>query len=345
MHTDIRNMDTDGIAAFLEQVGEKAFRAKQIHEWLWKRNARSFDEMTNLPLGLRKSLRKNFIINGLSEDTELVSSDNTRKFGYCTFDDLLVEGVLIPSSGRVTACISSQIGCPLNCGFCATAKLTKRRNLEAGEIIDQVHMLQESAMKKYSMNLSNLVFMGMGEPLLNYDQVIRAISLIISPEGLGFSPRRLTLSTVGLVEGIRRLGDDGVRFTLAVSLHSADDEKRSEIMPVNKSNPLTELSAAIRYFHEKTGTRITYEILLMKDINDSITDARKLAEFCRITPCKINLIEYNQVEGSPFIGSSRKRFEAFAAFLESKNMVVNKRRSRGHDIAAACGQLAGQTGS
>jgi 23S rRNA (adenine2503-C2)-methyltransferase len=344
MLTDIRKKDIDGIAVFLKELGEKAFRAKQIHEWLWIKNARSFDEMTNLPLGLRKDLCKHFTIRGLGMDREMVSSDKTRKYGFRTYDDLLVEGVLIPSSDRVTACISSQVGCPLNCSFCATAKLRQRRNMDAGEIVDQVHLLQERSMEAYHRKLSNLVFMGMGEPLLNYEEVMRAVSMIISPGGLGFSPRRLTLSTVGIADGIRRLGDDGVRFPLAVSLHTADDELRSKIMPVNRSNPLSRLSKAISYFHEKTGTRVTYEILLMNDINDSIADAVKLAEFCRITPCKINLIEYNRVDGSPYKSSPPGRMKAFADYLETKNLVVNVRRSRGHDIEAACGQLAGRAG-
>jgi len=339
---DIRNLEIEEIIAFVEEQGEKAFRARQIFEWLWKKNAGGFDRMSNLPLKLRNSLSDKYVIKVLNPGTEIVSSDKTRKYGFRTSDDLLVEGVLIPASGRVTACISSQIGCPLNCSFCATAMLKSRRNLETGEIVDQVHLLQEASLKAFGKKLSNLVLMGMGEPLLNYENVMRAILIIISGEGLGFSPRRITLSTVGLADGIRRLGDDKVRFPLAISLHSADDEKRSLIMPVNKSNPLSKLADSIKYFHQQTGTRVTYEYLLMKDFNDSVSDARQLAEFCRITPCKVNLIEYNEVKGSPWKRSPAERFEAFAGFLESKNMVVNIRRSRGHDIAAACGQLAGQ---
>ena len=342
MTLDIRNQTQEEITLFVEEQGEKAFRARQIYEWLWKKNASDFEQMSNLPQPLRESLKKNYVIRRLNPATELVSSDKTRKYGFHTFDDLLVEGVLIPATGRVTACISSQVGCPLNCIFCATARLRSRRNLETGEILDQVHLLQDGSVKAYGRKLSNIVLMGMGEPLLNYENVLRSISILISTEGLAISPSRITLSTVGLVDGIRRLGDDKVRFPLAISLHSADEQKRSLIMPVNKSNPLPALAEALKYFHQQTGTRITYEYLLLKDFNDSLADARQLAEFCRITPCKVNLIEYNEVEGSPYKRSNRNRFEEFAGFLESKNMVVNIRRSRGHDIAAACGQLAGQ---
>lgn len=342
MPLDIRSQNLEEITSFVEELGEKAFRARQLYEWLWKKNAGDFEQMSNLPQHLRERLKEKYIINRLNRATELVSIDKTRKYGFRASDDLLVEGVLIPAAGRVTACISSQIGCPLNCSFCATSRLKSRRNLETGEIIDQVHLLQESSLKAYGRKLSNLVLMGMGEPLLNYENVMRAISLLTSEEGTGISPRRITLSTVGLADGIRRLGDDKVRFPLAISLHSADEQKRSLIMPVNKSNPLSALAGSIQYFHRQTGTRVTYEYLLMKDFNDSLADAGQLAEFCRITPCKVNLIEYNEVEGSPYKRSPKERFETFAGFLESKNMVVNIRRSRGHDIAAACGQLAGQ---
>ena len=343
MPLDIRNQEMEEISAFVDKQGEKSFRARQIYEWVWKKNAGSFDQMSNLPQSLRESLKKSYSINRLTISTELISKDKTRKYGFRTLNDQIVEGVLIPSGERITACISSQIGCPLNCSFCATARLKNRNNLQAGEMFDQVHLLQEKATKAFGRNLSNLVFMGMGEPLLNYENVLRAIYYITSGVGLGISPRRLTLSTVGLKDGIRRLGDDKVRFLLAVSLHSANEKKRSHIMPVNKSNPLTELAESIRYFHRQTGTRIIYEYLLLKDFNDSTEDARELAEFCKITPCKVNLIEYNQVKDSPFQKSTKDRTEAFAGFLESRNMVVNIRRSRGHDISAACGQLAGQS--
>ena len=342
MQVDIRSQQEADIVEFLKAQGEKPFRSRQIFEWLWAKSAGSFDEMTNLPLALREALKKAYSIPGLSIHAELASKDGTRKFTFATSDDHLVEGVLIPAGGRVTACISSQIGCPLNCSFCATATLKNRRNLIAGEIFDQIPLLEERSMKAYGKKLSNIVLMGMGEPLLNYENVMHAIFFLTSESGLGISPRRITLSTAGLKDGIRRLADDRVRFHLAISLHTANEQKRTRIMPINKSNSLKDLAESIRYFHQQTGTRITYEYLLMKDFNDSLEDASELAEFCKITPCKVNLIEYNEVEGSPFKRSARESFQAFYNFLEARNMVVNIRRSRGYDIAAACGQLAGQ---
>jgi 23S rRNA (adenine2503-C2)-methyltransferase len=338
---DIREADEQEIRDFILRENEKPFRTRQIMDWIWKKGARDFSRMSNLPLALRDSLSKNFGFSTLEKKTEQVSRDGTRKYGFSGVDGLLAEGVLIPSRNRVTACISSQIGCLLNCSFCATARLKDRRNLTAGEIYDQVMLLQESSNAAFGRGLTNLVFMGMGEPLLNYDDVLRSIYYISSDAGMGISPRRITLSTAGIVEGINRLASDRVRFDLAISLHTANNDKRSLIMPVNKSNPLPALSVAIQNFHLQTGLRITYEYLIMKDFNDGPEDARELAEFCRITPCKVNLIEYNQVPGSQYTKTTPGRLEAFREFLESRNMIVNIRRSRGEDIDAACGQLAG----
>ncbi|MBA7568075.1 Dual-specificity RNA methyltransferase RlmN [subsurface metagenome] len=340
---DLRELEEKEIREFVSAHDEKPFRARQIMEWLWKKSVYDFDRMSNLPSSLRDALRKNFSISSLTVKTEQVSTDRTRKYGFSGTDGNLVEGVLIPSRQRVTACISSQIGCLLNCSFCATPKLKNRRNLTAGEIYVQVSLLQEQSLAWYGRGLSNLVFMGMGEPLLNYENVLRSIHFITSETGMGMSPRRITLSTVGLVEGINRLARDKVKFDLAVSLHTANNEKRSRIIPVNKSNPLPALSEAIQHFYGETGLRITYEYLLMKDFNDGLADAKELAEFCRITPCKINLIEYNEVEGSMQKKTSPERLQAFKEFLDSRNMVVTIRRSRGQDIDAACGQLAGRS--
>ncbi len=340
---DLRELEEEEIREFVSAQDEKPFRARQIMEWLWKKSVYDFDRMSNLPSSLRDALRKNFSISSLTVKTEQVSTDRTRKYGFSGTDGNLVEGVLIPSRQRVTACISSQIGCLLNCSFCATSKLKNRRNLTAGEIYVQVSLLQEQSLAWYGRGLSNLVFMGMGEPLLNYENVLRSIHFITSETGMGMSPRRITLSTVGLVEGINRLARDKVKFDLAVSLHTANNEKRSRIIPVNKSNPLPALSEAIQHFYGETGLRITYEYLLMKDFNDGLADAKELAEFCRITPCKINLIEYNEVEGSMQKKTSPERRQAFKEFLDSRNMVVTIRRSRGQDIDAACGQLAGRS--
>lgn len=337
---DIRQLEEKDIREFLSRNGEKSFRSTQIMDWLWNKSEVDFGVMSNLPAALRIALSDEFHIQSLSLSQEQVSSDGTRKYGFSSEDGLIVEGVLIPSKDRVTACISSQIGCPLKCTFCATGRLSPRRDLLSGEIFDQVNKLQEKSREAYGRGLTNLVFMGMGEPLLNYDNVLRSIQHMTSGVGLGISPRRITVSTAGITGGIRRLASDKVKFELAISLHTANNEKRNSIMPVNRNNPIPELSDAISEFHRSTGTRITYEYLLMKDFNDSLEDARELAEFCRISPCKINLIEYNEVEGSGQQKTLPGRMKAFAEFLESKNLVVNIRRSRGEDIDAACGQLA-----
>ncbi len=344
MLKDIREVDGTEITSFVQAQGEKAFRGRQIMEWLWKNGVTDFDRMSNLPARLRESLKEHFTLSGLFIKTEQISKDKTRKYGFECPDGLLVEGVLIPSQERITACLSSQIGCPLNCSFCATARLKTRRDLSVGEIFDQVVLLQDASQEAYGTHLSNLVFMGMGEPLLNYDNVTLAISHMIDEKGLGISPRRITLSTAGLTKGITRLAHEKVRFKLAISLHTANEVKRNALMPVNKSNPLPALADALKIFHQETNTRITYEYLLIKDFNDSLRDARELAEFCKITPCKINLIEYNEVAGSTHQKTTTERMQAFADFLESKNMIVNIRRSRGHDIDAACGQLACKSG-
>ncbi len=344
MLKDIREIDGIEITSFVEAQGEKPFRSRQIKEWLWKSGVTDFDSMGNLPARLRESLKDHFTISGLQIKTEQISRDKTRKFGFLCPDGLLVEGVLIPSMGRVTACLSSQVGCPLNCSFCATARLASRRNLSVGEIFDQVVLLQNASQEAFGTHLSNLVFMGMGEPLLNYDSVIAAISHMTAEKGLGISPRRITLSTAGLTKGINRLAKEKVKFNLAISIHTVNDTKRDSLMPVNKSNPLSELAESLKFFFQETGTRISYEYLLMKDFNDSLKDASELAEFCKITPCKINLIEYNEVEGSKHHKTTPERMQAFVDFLESLNMIVNIRRSRGHDIDAACGQLASKSG-
>jgi 23S rRNA (adenine2503-C2)-methyltransferase len=341
---DIREVDGTEITSFVKAQGEKPFRTRQIMEWLWKSGVTDFDRMSNLPARLRESLKEHFTSSGLLIKTTQISRDKTRKFAFQCPDGLLVEGVLIPSLGRITACLSSQVGCPLNCSFCATARLKNRRNLSAGEIFDQVVLLREASHEAYGTHLSNLVFMGMGEPLLNYDNVTGAIYHMTDEMGLGISPRRITLSTAGLTKGITRLAHEKVKFNLAISLHTANETKRNTLMPVNKSNPLSDLADALKLFYQETNTRITYEYLLMQDFNDSIRDARELAEFCKITPCKINLIEYNQVAGSTHQKTTPERLQAFSDFLESKNLIVNIRRSRGQDIDAACGQLACKSG-
>lgn len=337
---NIRNLSVSEIKSSIEELGEKGFRAKQIFEWLWKKNAATFDEMSNLSLDFRIQLNEHFYIDKISVEDQQISSDKTIKCAFTIEEGKVVEGVLIPTTNRMTACISSQVGCSLACKFCATGKLKLMRNLTAGEIVDQVAYLKSEAENRYKTQLSNIVYMGMGEPLLNYKHMLRSTELITSPEGLGMSPKRITVSTAGIAKMIKKLGDDAVKFNLALSLHAANDEKRSKIMEINDSNNLESLSEALVYFHEKTGTRVTFEYIIFKDFNDSITDAKELVEFSRCVPCKINIIEYNPIDDAEFQQADIKKVDDFAAYLENHGLVVNIRRSRGKDIDAACGQLA-----
>jgi len=337
---DIREITTEELAQFLVSHSEKPFRAKQIHEWLWKKAVGSFAEMTNISAELKELLAQNFTFKATTIFKELKSTDGTIKTAFRLFDGAIVEGVLIPFGNRATACISSQVGCALACTFCATGELGFKRNLNFTEIFDQVVLLMRQAKTHYNTNLSNIVFMGMGEPLQNYNNVMNAIQRITSPDTLNISPSRITVSTSGLTKMIRKLADDKAKFNLAISLHASTDVKRSAIVPVNKTNPLHDLSDALKYFYAATKTRITLEYLILEKFNNSIEDARNLATFCKAFPCKINIIEYNKVPGSSFEKASEKSVREFVTFLETKNLIVNIRKSRGEDIAAACGQLA-----
>lgn len=336
----IREFDKAQLIQALEALGEKAFRARQIFEWLWKKNAATFDEMTNLSFELRERLKENFFIDHIELQDQQISSDKTIKCAFSVGDQKVVEGVLIPTSSRMTACISSQVGCSLACKFCATGRLKLMRNLSAGEMVDQVVYLRDQATERYNTQLTNIVYMGMGEPLLNYANTLQSVEMLTSSEGLGISPKRITVSTAGIAKMIRKLGDDEVRFNLALSLHAANDGKRSQIMDINDTNNLESLSEALQYFHEKTGSRVTFEYIIFKDFNDSIEDAQELAAFARCVPCKVNIIEYNPIDGGEFKQADSPKVEAFARYLEERNMIVNVRRSRGKDIDAACGQLA-----
>jgi len=338
--TDIRSLSFEEIKAAFSEMGEKPFRAKQVYEWLWKKSIHDFDGMTNLSKELREKLKERFVIYSISLADRQVSSDKTIKCAFKLHDSNVVEGVLIPTTSRMTACISSQVGCSLTCAFCATGKLKRMRNLEASEIYDQVVALRDQAENTYNIPLSNIVYMGMGEPLLNYKNTLASVEKITSPEGLGMSPQRITVSTAGIAKMIMKLGDDGVKFNLALSLHAANDEKRNKIMPINEQNSLEALAEALRYFFDKTGTRVTYEYIIFRNFNDELQDARELAEFCKHVPCKVNIIEYNPIDDGEYQQADAHKVDAFARFLESKNIVVNVRRSRGKDIDAACGQLA-----
>ena len=337
---NIRSLSLDELKEFFVDQGDKAFRGKQVYEWLWKKSARTFEEMTNIATPTRTLLDEHFCINHVEISDEQKSNDRTIKSAFRLADNKTVEGVLIPTKTRMTACISSQVGCSLSCKFCATGKLDRLRNLNADEIYDQVFLLNEQSIRNYNQKLSNIVYMGMGEPLLNYRNVLASVEKITSDDGLGMSPKRITVSTAGIAKMIKKLADDEVRFNLALSLHAANDKKRDYIMPINEQNSLDSLSNAIKYFYEKTGTRPTYEYIIFKNYNDEIKDAQELALFAKVTPCKINIIEYNPIDEGEFQQASSEKVDRFVQFLESKNLIVNLRRSRGKDIDAACGQLA-----
>jgi len=337
---NIRELSREEMVEFFTKHNVKAFRAKQVDEWLWKKSARSFEQMTNLSKDLRTLLESHFELPAVSIADQQRSNDGTVKNAFKLADGKITEGVLIPAADRMTACISSQVGCSLACKFCATGKLNLARNIRFDEIYDQVALLKEQAEEFYDRPLSNIVYMGMGEPLLNYSQMLKSVERITSEDGLGMSPKRITVSTAGIAKLIRRLGDDEVKFNLALSLHAANDEKRSKIMPINDQNNLTTLADALQHFYQKTGTRVTFEYIIFKDFNDEIEDAKELAEFCKHLPSKINIIEYNPIDDGEFQQADPRKVDAFAAYLESRNLVVNIRRSRGKDIDAACGQLA-----
>ena len=339
---DIRSLSFSEIEDFLENAGQKKFRARQVNEWLWKKSCRSFEQMTSLPKETREQLKAHFTFDAVTSLSVQQSSDGTRKSLFGLSDGLRVEGVLIPADGRTTACISSQVGCPLGCVFCSTGQLGFSRHLSFSEMYDQVILLNDQSIESSGKPLSNIVFMGMGEPFLNYDQVQKSIEKITDPDGFAMSPQRITVSTVGIPEKIKKMADDKVKCQLALSLHAATDVKRNEIIPVNKKFPVKEIIDAIKYYHKISGKRITIEYVMLDGFNDGLTDAADLALFCRNFPVKINLIEYNNIHQSRFLPSNRNKIKAFQEFLEKKNIVVNFRKSRGRDIAAACGQLAGQ---
>lgn len=340
---NIRHLSSAELKDCFIAAGEKPFRARQVEEWLWKKAARSFEEMTNLSKETRAWLENHFSIQAVTVSTAQVSNDRTIKNAFRLHDGHLIEGVLIPTDTRMTACVSSQVGCSLTCRFCATGKLDRLRNLEFDEIFDQVAIIREQAAQNYQIPLTNVVYMGMGEPLLNYANVLKSIEYITAPQGLNMAPRRITVSTAGIAKMIRKLGDDQIKFNLALSLHAANDKKRDRIMPINESNNLAVLEAALNYFYDKTGTRVTLEYIVFKNFNDGLEDARELAAFAKRVVSKINLIEYNPIDGGEFERTTDERLNAFMTELWRNGLVVNLRRSRGKDIDAACGQLANKS--
>ena len=340
---DIRQLTLDQIMSYFVEIGDKPFRAKQVYEWLWKKSAKDFDQMTNISLSTRERLKAEFTINHIAVDQMQRSSDGTIKNAVKLYDDMIVESVLIPTEKRITACISSQVGCSLDCNFCATARLKRMRNLNPDEIYDQVVAIKEQSEQFFERPLTNIVFMGMGEPLLNYANVLEAIEKITKPDGLGMSPKRITLSTVGIPKMIRKLADDEVKFNLAVSLHSAINDTRSRVMPINDKSPLEELADALKYWYQKTKSKVTYEYVVWRGINDQEKDVDALVKFCKVIPSKVNIIQYNPIDDGEFQQASDEALDMYIKKLEAAGIVAKVRRSRGKDIDAACGQLANKS--
>ena len=342
MHSkkDIRSLTELEFKDILISNSFKPYRAKQVFHWLWNKSIYSFSEMKNLPDDLISFLENNFVINNIRVHKMQKSSDGTIKNAIKLFDGLVVECVLIPTKDRITACVSSQVGCSLNCKFCATARLKRMRNLNPDEIYDQVVLIRRQAKEFFKRSLTNIVFMGMGEPLMNYNNVLKSIDKITSKSGLGMSPKRIVVSTSGVPKMIKKMADDKVKFKLAVSLHSAVNETRTSIMPFNEKMNLDELAEAMQYWYAKTKNIITYEYVVWKGINDKKEDINALIKFCKKAPSKVNLIQYNSIDDPNFVQASKIILEDYIRLLTSNKIKATIRRSRGQDIDAACGQLA-----
>lgn len=337
--TNLKGLSLDNICETAIALGKKAYTGRQLYKWIHNRGVDDFGLMTDLSKEFRETLQGKFAIDKLALADKAVSSDGTVKTLWQTRDNLYIESVLIPDEERLTLCMSSQAGCPLGCSFCATGKLGFKRNLDPGEIYDQ-YLLTSQALPE-DKRITNIVFMGMGEPFLNYRNLLAAIAILTNQLGAGLSAKKITVSTVGLVNGIYKLAEDSPSLKLAISLHSAIEQKRIELIPIAGKNPLADLKkAAIHYAHQ-SDNRVTFEYLLIKDINDSLADAKALADFARGIPCKINLISYNPVEGIGFDRPGDESISAFRDYLYPRAPAVTLRKSRGVDIAAACGQLAG----
>ena len=340
---DIRALSKEELRSFFETIGDKPFRGDQVYQWLWSKGAHTFNQMTNLSIQTRDHLQAHFVINHIKVDSIQRSKDGTIKNGVKLHDGLVVESVLIPTGTRTTACVSSQVGCSLDCSFCATARLKRMRNLNPDEIYDQVVAIDRESRLYHKRPLSNIVFMGMGEPLMNYKNVLAAIEKITSEEGLGMSPKRIVVSTSGVPKMIKKMADDNVKFNLAVSLHSAIQETREKIMPFAKSFTLTDLKESLEYWYEKTAKQITYEYVVWNGINDQKQDVAALIKFCSYVPCKVNIIEYNPIDDGMFQQADNKALDLYISMLEKARIPVTVRRSRGKDIDAACGQLANKS--
>ena len=337
---DIRSISLEKLNKFIEKNNFPLYRSNQIFNWINKSSVKSFDDMTNLPKSLIDLLKENFRLNFSQISSKQISIDSTTKFAIKLHDKLVVESVLIPSGDRVTACVSSQVGCSLDCEFCATSKLLRMRNLESYEIFDQIILLNQQSIENYSLPISNIVFMGMGEPLLNYNNVINSINLITGKEGIEISNKKITLSTSGISKMIHKMADDNVKFNLAISLHSAIESTRNEIMPFSKSFPLSQLIKSLEHWYKKTKRKVTFEYLIWKGINDNFEHINALVKICKRVPSKVNLIEYNSIDDPRFSKADELWVNKYLNILKENKVSASIRRSRGKDIQAACGQLA-----
>jgi 23S rRNA (adenine2503-C2)-methyltransferase len=341
--TNLKNLSLDEMISLATNLRKKRYTGRQLYKWIFKHGETEFGAMTDLSKSFRELLRKRYYIGQLVAVNNLKSADGTVKTVWEIDDSNYIESVLIPDGDRLTLCVSSQAGCPLGCSFCATGLSGFRRNLLSGEIYDQ-YLLTKSTLDN-QIKITNIVFMGMGEPFLNYDNVMKAINAFTNELGASISAKRITVSTVGIVDGIYRLADELSGLKLAISLHSAKDEIRNKLIPIAKKFPLAKLKEAAKHYAEKSGSRVSFEYLLIKNINDSLDDARALASFIRAIPCKINLITYNPVEGSKYQRPDKQKVLAFRDYLYPRAPAVTLRKSKGVDISAACGQLAGHLSS
>ncbi|MBC7556766.1 MAG: 23S rRNA (adenine(2503)-C(2))-methyltransferase RlmN [Chryseobacterium sp.] len=337
---DLRTLSLSELQDYFLTLGEKPFRAKQVYDWLWSKNLHSIEAMTNISKDLRDKISTDFLIKPISVDQLQRSSDGTIKNGVKLHDGLLVESVLIPTETRTTACVSSQVGCSLNCEFCATARLKRMRNLDVAEIVDQVALIDQQSKMYFDRPLTNIVFMGMGEPMMNYKNVVEAIKKITEPEGMGMSARRITVSTSGIPKMIKMLADENIKVKLALSLHSAIEKKRNDIMPFSDKFPLTDILDSLKYWYEKTGNIVTFEYCVWKNINDGDEDIKALIKYCKQIPSKVNLIQYNPIGDGKYDQCNKAAEDNYVRQLEKNGITVMIRRSRGGDIDAACGQLA-----
>ncbi len=339
--TSIYSFSRENLVEWLQAAGEKPFRAKQIEEWLWKKKVFSFHDMSNLSTALKQKLDEEFSIAPLTEVQVEESKDKeTTKFLWRLQDGAFVESVLIRAPGRYTVCVSSQVGCPARCGFCASGKKGLIRNLSTAEIISQVMRIDSFLEKNESAHVSHIVFMGMGEPFRNYDNVVKTIRLLVDPDKFGISQRRITVSTVGVVEGIVDFAREGLKVNLVLSLHAPNQAIRQKIIPYARQYDLTDVLAAMDHYHKEVGRDITYEYTLISGINDSVSHAEELCRLLRGKQCTVNLIPYNPVPGLRLKRPDRESIEAFREVLEKNGIVHTCRYTKGVDIAAACGQLA-----